>query len=196
MDADDKPRRTGKPMVWVVAGLSLALVASLAWQFLGRETAREPAIASLEQGSAADGMGAQPSFLPAPPAPAARKELPPVPAPAPAPRPALPPVPAQAPTAAPAEKTPATTTPPSAPAASANIRIPTQDELPEDIRRQLPKFAVGGSIYSESAASRFLILNGQIFHENDKVMPDLVLEHIKLKAAVLRYKNQRFSISY
>ena len=87
-------------------------------------------------------------------------------------------------------------TAPSAPAPAANARIPTQDELPADIRNQLPKFVVGGSIYSESAASRFLILNGQIFHENDKVMPELVLEQIKLKSAVLRYRNQRFSISY
>ncbi len=76
------------------------------------------------------------------------------------------------------------------------MRIPTQDELPSDIRSQLPKFVVGGSIYSDSAASRFLILNGQVFHENDKVATDLVLEQIKLKTAVLRYKNQRFSISY
>lgn len=221
MEPDDEPRRKGKPMMWVVAGLSLALVASLAWQFLGREAARESVDASLGPGPA-NGMGAQPAAplpsLPASPAPAlpavmtsptakvaapaARNELPPVPAPAPAPRPALPPAPARASTAASEEKTSVTsaaisTTPlPTTPAASDNIRIPRQDELPEDIRRQLPKFVVGGSIYSESAASRFLILNGQIFHENDKVMPDLVLEQIKLKTAVLRYKNQRFSISY
>jgi len=83
-----------------------------------------------------------------------------------------------------------------APAASAGARIPTQDELPADIRAQVPKLVVGGSIYSESAASRFLILNGQIVHENEKVMPELVLEQIKLKSAVLRYRNQRFTISY
>jgi len=93
--------------------------------------------------------------------------------------------------AAPATTTVATP----APAASA-ARLPTQDELPEDIRRQIPKLAVGGSIYSESAASRFIILNGQIFHENDKVLPDLVLEQIKLKSAVLRFRNQRFTISF
>lgn len=91
---------------------------------------------------------------------------------------------------------PVPTTVAAGPAASASTRIPTRDELPADIRAQVPKLVVGGSIYSESAASRFLILDGQIFHENDKVMPELVLEQIKLKSAVLRYRNQRFMISY
>jgi general secretion pathway protein B len=157
---------------------------------------------------------ARPDPLPA----AAPGALPAVPAPAPTARNATPaaaaspaPLPAPAPAAiagtsppntaarnnAPPNNAPANTATAGTPApAAANTRLPTQDELPEDIRRQLPKFSVGGSIYSESAASRFLILNGQIFHENDKVMPDLVLEQIKLKSAVLRYRDRRFTIAY
>ena len=41
-----------------------------------------------------------------------------------------------------------------------------------------------------------LIINGQVFHEGDKLAPELVLEQIKLKAAVLRYKGYRYSVSY
>ena len=220
MGSDEAPPRKGKPMVWVVAGLSLALIASIAWQFMGRDaprdTPRDAADVNLAQGPSA-GQGTPPSVQPQPallavpssPKPPVRSELPPVPAapppaPAPAPAPATSPVPnTSTPATKPANPATAGTSATSrtaaatpAPAASANVRIPTQDELPEDIRRQLPKFAVGGSIYSSSPASRFLILNGQIFHENDKVMPELVLEEIKLKAAVLRFRNQRFSISY
>ncbi|WP_197028844.1 general secretion pathway protein GspB, partial [Methylibium sp. T29-B] len=89
---------------------------------------------------------------------------------------------------APAEK-------PAAPVA-AEGRVHTVAELPDDIRRQLPAIAVGGSIYSAEAANRFLIINGQIFHEKDKLGPELVLEQIKLKAAVLRFKGYRYEITY
>ncbi|RQP26078.1 general secretion pathway protein GspB [Piscinibacter terrae] len=184
--------RGTNPMVWVVAGLSLALLASLAWQWLGREPVREPvaatepAPAAMPVNMAPVNAGAAPDSSRVAPTPARTPTLPPVPATA---QQSLPPVPAATTVQAPA----AAAKP--APTASA-ARLPTQDELPEDLRRQIPKFAVGGSIYSESAASRFIILNGQIFHENDKVLPDLVLEQIKLKSAVLRFRNQRFTISF
>jgi len=51
-------------------------------------------------------------------------------------------------------------------------------------------------MYSENAASRMLIINGQVFHEGDKISGELVLEQIKLKAAVLAYKGYRYGISY
>ncbi len=215
---DAGARRNGRPMVWVVAALALALAASLAWQLMSRDAVREappllPAqAASMDTGPApmaaqappqAPTLAAQPAALP--PVPAARPE------PARVATNAAPvqqtqartSVPATAPQAAPGTPVPASPVPPAnttaaaaQPAPAANTRIPRQEELPEEIRRVLPKFSVGGSIYSESAASRFLILNGQIFHENDKVMPELVLEQIKLKSAVLRYRDQRFTISY
>ena len=51
-------------------------------------------------------------------------------------------------------------------------------------------------MHSANPANRMLILNGQVFHEGDQVTPDLVLEQIKLKSAVLVYKGQRYSINY
>lgn len=187
---DGPQRAAGRRMLGVVAALSLALLASIAWQFMGREPARE----ALDSNIAAQVPQSSPVIHATTPTPPA---VPAPPVPAPAARTSLPPVPAMAPAAvSPVKQAPVRSTASPAPAASANIRIPTQDELPADIRSQVPKLVVGGSIYSESAASRFLILNGQIFHENDKVMPELVLEQIKLKSAVLRYRDQRFSISY
>lgn len=88
-------------------------------------------------------------------------------------------------------------TPPAVPASgAAEPRIYAQNELPEDIRRSLPALQIGGSVYSEDPASRFLMVNGQLLHENDKPAADLVLERIELKSAVLSYKGYRYRISY
>ena len=75
-------------------------------------------------------------------------------------------------------------------------RIYSQGELPDAIRRDLPKLTIGGSIYSDVPSSRFLIINGQIFHEGDKLGPELWLEQIKLKAAVLKYRGYRYGIDF
>ncbi|WP_428419786.1 general secretion pathway protein GspB [Methylibium sp.] len=129
------------------------------------------------------------AFAIAPPAPVAPRNTAPTavaekPAPAAEARKPLPAAPASAATEQPAA------------GAAAQGRVHAIAELPDDIRRQLPTIAVGGSIYSEEAANRFLIINGQIFHEKDKLGADLVLEQIKLKAAVLRFKGYRYEITY
>lgn len=75
-------------------------------------------------------------------------------------------------------------------------RIYAREELPDAVRNQLPRMSIGGSIYSTDRASRFLIINGRVFHEGDSVTPDLTLEEIKLKQAVLKYKQYRYTVSY
>jgi general secretion pathway protein B len=83
----------------------------------------------------------------------------------------------------------------SAPAA-AEPRVYQLSELPDEIRRELPTLAVGGAMYSQNPANRMLIVNGQTFHEGDKLAPNLSLEQIRLKSAVLEYKGYRYGISY
>jgi general secretion pathway protein B len=61
-------------------------------------------------------------------------------------------------------------------------------ELPADQRRELPALNVNGSVWSESAASRFVILNGQVLREGDTVAPGLVLEKLMPKSAHLRWR--------
>lgn len=73
--------------------------------------------------------------------------------------------------------------------------VPIQ-ELPEDIRRELPQLTVGGAMHSDVAANRMLVLNGGVFREGDQPAPGVMLEEIRLKSAVLRYKGHRYSISY
>jgi general secretion pathway protein B len=64
------------------------------------------------------------------------------------------------------------------------------------VRAELPPLAVGGSISSNDAASRSVIINGRIYRENDRLATDLSLEQIRLKAAVLKYKGYRFEIQF
>jgi general secretion pathway protein B len=80
--------------------------------------------------------------------------------------------------------------------AKAQDRILRLDELPDDVRRQLPALAIGGSMYSESAANRMLIVNGRLLHEGDPVAPELTLDQIRLKSAVLKFKGYRYQIGY
>ena len=49
---------------------------------------------------------------------------------------------------------------------------------------------------SPTPANRMLVVNGQVQREGDQLAPELWLERIQLKDAVLRYKGQRFSVSY
>jgi general secretion pathway protein B len=78
----------------------------------------------------------------------------------------------------------------------ADGRVYQQAELPDDVRRDLPKLVIGGASYSGDAASRMVMINGQIFHEGDQLAPQLVLERIKLKSAVLSYKGYRYEVTF
>ena len=182
--ADADSERSAPPWPWIVVGvLALALVALLAWHLLTSDAAPPPPPPI-----------AQPTpVTPAPVAVAAAPVAPPVvtaekPVFAPT---ALPPEPVAPKAAAPLVRV---ETPASAPAAEAHVY--TLNELPDNIRRELPAITIGGSIDSANAANRMLIINGQLFHEGDKLAADLSLEQIKLKAAVLKYKGYRYSVSF
>ena len=75
-------------------------------------------------------------------------------------------------------------------------RVYRQAELPDEIRRALPRLAIGGSIYSESAASRMIVINGQVLHEGDTLSADLALRQIRLKEAVMEFRGYRFEVPY
>ncbi len=81
-------------------------------------------------------------------------------------------------------------TPTPKPAAEAPIlRL---SELPESTRRELPKLAIAGSVYSDDPANRFVIINGEVLREGAQLGPDLVLEQIRPQELVLRFKGQRY----
>ncbi len=83
-----------------------------------------------------------------------------------------------------------------APAPARSTAVVALNDLPPDVRAQLPRLAVGGAIYSETPSARMVILNGQVFHEGDKPAADTVLEQIRLKSAVLNFRGQRYEVAF
>jgi general secretion pathway protein B len=183
--ADDEADRAATPWLWIAVGVAVVLGGLLVWQMTASDTPPPAPVAVMP--APAPLPAPVPTPMPAPPPPpVALAPAIPAPQPLPVPRQAAPPAVARAPAKL---DTPAS-------AATAAARIYQQSELPDDIRAALPSLAIGGSIYSENPANRMLIVNGQLFHEGDKLAPDLFVEQIKLKAAVLRYKGYRYQTSY
>jgi general secretion pathway protein B len=172
---------------WIAAGVAGAVLVlgGLAWWVAGRQPA-----------------AALPAALPAA-VPAAVAPAPPSAAVAPPPAPivVIMPAPAPAPTAAaaPAPIAVQPVAPPAPPPAAAPApppRIVPFEQLPDDVKRQLPALAIGGAVYSERAADRLLIVGGQLLHEGDSAAPGVVLEQIKPRAAVLRWRELRYEVTF
>ncbi|MDP9108044.1 MAG: general secretion pathway protein GspB [Pseudomonadota bacterium] len=75
-------------------------------------------------------------------------------------------------------------------------RVPTLAQLPDALQHELPPLAVGGSMYSDNPADRMLLIDKRLFHEGDEVAPGVVIETLLPKAAVLRYKGNRFRLVF
>ena len=210
IEAEDEVPKRSHLLVWAVIGLAFALIATLAWTLLGgpgapsRQIAEGPVTpapmpaAPVPQSLAEIAATPGPSVAPAPIAPTAlaSPSRTPVPATPPAPRPV----------AAPVAKTPApvalaapkveTRVPVATASAASEPRIYAQSELPEDIRRDLPRVAINGSSYSGDAASRMVMINGLVFHEGDQLVAGLVLDKIRRRSAVFAYKGFRYEVMF
>lgn len=75
-------------------------------------------------------------------------------------------------------------------------RILTVADLPASVQGELPKLAISGGVHSENAAQRLLIVGGQLKTEGAELAPGLVLEQIRPRTAVLRFKGYRYSLPY
>ena len=101
-----------------------------------------------------------------------------------------------APSATPAAET-ATAPAPAQPApVAAPARLPSLAELPEAQKRELGPLVVGGAMHAEQAALRIVILNGQVFHEGDKLSAELQVQQIRLKSVVMSHRGQRFELPF
>jgi general secretion pathway protein B len=69
-------------------------------------------------------------------------------------------------------------------------------ELPADVQQALPKFSVSGGVYSDSVAQRMLVVNGQVFNEGSEIAPGVVLEQIRPRVALLKFRGLRISQPY
>ncbi len=205
--------------VWGLAALAALAVAGLVWALAKPE---RPAPAT--RSAAAPVVAPPPAAAPAaPPAAAASSAIAPAPAQpmrpeivvvtVPVPAAEAPPRPTLAAAPPPVLDPPRETAPPQgvpskpvaakaplpapAPAsAAAPPRVYALHELPAEVRRAIPPLVVNGSVYSKNPADRFLIVNGLVAHESDSVAPDVVLETIGPRSAVLSALGHKFEISY
>lgn len=182
--------------LWAGGAVGLVVVAALAWR-MGAD-AHAPVPVTLGTPPAAP--TAEP-VVAAPPAPTpalAPANEPVALAPVTAPRVSTPPTTAAAQTAPATAPRPAPAAEPSTPpaAAPANAAIPLYAQLPAGTRQQMPSLAVTGSVYSDDASARFIMLNGDVAKEGSQPVPGLVVERIEPKSAVLRYKGERFRLPY
>ena len=81
-------------------------------------------------------------------------------------------------------------------AAAPPARVWAVNELPADLQRELPKLTISGGVYSDNPAQRMLIVNGQVVGEGAEPAPGVLLEQIRAKTAVLRFRSYRYAISY
>jgi general secretion pathway protein B len=187
--------------LWIAIGVAIGLAGAATWVMVGDGPSQTGTAAKLEPGA--------PGAAPAPPAAAF-----PPPAATAAPRAGAPSTPAvgarsdaqpaePAPWRQPDERRDARAeakggTPPPQVASAAAVETPvvSREQLPPNIRSELPQFAVGGSIYSKNPAARSLIVNGQLYREKDRLTQDLSLEEIKLKAAVFSFRGYRFEVLF
>jgi general secretion pathway protein B len=186
---DAAATRGTSPRRWLPwAGGGLLLIAGLGAGMWWAGSAREAA-APVATPTPRPAVSAAPPVAPAPDT-AAPAVAPPAAVTPPAPAasvspylpPAPPPVAVVAPPAPPARATPA----------AEPARLPLLSELPEATRRELPRLALGGSVYSDDPRSRLVIINGEVLHEGARLAPELVLDQIRPRELVLRYRGQAY----
>jgi general secretion pathway protein B len=204
--------RHGHPAaLWAAAGAAILLLGALAWTLAGRGAA--PAAQPLPR--AAPPAGSAPMLATAPPPPipalpAAQVRAVPSTAAATTTGPVATttaahdarPARASEPAAAPAASAARPAAPPAQAAASSAGtpppagRIVSYEQLPDDVRRQMPQLNIGGAIYSDVAANRILMVGGLLLHEGEDVAPGVTLEKIKPRSAVLRWRDLHYEVSF
>jgi general secretion pathway protein B len=175
-----------------LAVLGLLVLGSLVWALL------RPSAPAAASASASATPAATPSEV-LPPrvakVPATAVAAPEVVAPQPHPQPQPLPLPIVVSAPVPPAPVPAAKAPPvAAPTKVAAEPEPTLlalAQLSAEQRRELPPLVLGGSIWSTSAASRFVIFNGQLVHEGESAAPGVTVERIAPKAAWLRWRELR-----
>lgn len=80
------------------------------------------------------------------------------------------------------------------PSRPAPPRTVTMAQLSADQRRELPPMVIGGSIWSDNAANRFVIINGQVVREGESAAPGVALERIGPSSATLRWRELRVEL--
>lgn len=184
----------GLPLTWLASGLGLllflgAIVAAGWW------TRQSPPARLAQGGPAVPAIAPSPALTTALPMPAPTTPRPPPALDTAAATPRLPQVVSVPPAAL--ETPPVPAAPPAplaAPAPPQPPRTLTLAQLSAGQRRELPAMVVGGSIWSDSAASRFVIINGQVVREGEAAADGVILERVGPKSATLRWRDLKIEL--
>jgi general secretion pathway protein B len=74
--------------------------------------------------------------------------------------------------------------------------IGTIRNLPRAIQAEVPAIVVNGYIYAKNPLDRSVLINQKLLHEGDQIAPELVLEKMLPKGAILNYKGYRYRVSF
>ena len=176
-----RDERSSAPWVAVAIGAIVVLGGALAWVLWADRGVRTPPLVAAVPPIAAPAPSTAPAATAAPPPAAAE----------PAPTPTVvisppPPPPAPVPVAAPAAPSPKAT----------EARLPTQAELPADVRAGLPPLSISGAVYSPTPSARMVFINGAVLREGDAVVDGVVLERIGASASVLSVRGTKFEVRH
>jgi len=69
------------------------------------------------------------------------------------------------------------------------------EDIPADVRDELPELSITGHIHSDDASFRILTVSDEVKREGDTVFPGLVLEEITATGAHFRYRGYLFFVS-
>jgi general secretion pathway protein B len=83
-----------------------------------------------------------------------------------------------------------------APPPNADDALGGASSLPEAVRRELPKVAFGGYMYSPNPADRLVLVDNILRREGEEVGPGLVLEKLLPKGAVMNYRGYRYRVPF
>ncbi len=193
MPATGERERRRIHLLW--SATAVLLVAAGGWLWVGGK----------DKGVVPLAVNAVPAATPpSPPSPSPATTVLPAPVPVPAALVIVPPAPVESrlPTTVTVTRQASPAAAPSATAASATALPGPTDrtyklaELPSDVQQAWPKFAISGGVHSENVAQRMLIVNGQVFNEGSEIAPGVVLEQVRPKTALLKFRGLRISQPY
>jgi len=76
------------------------------------------------------------------------------------------------------------------------VKLPLLSELPDSLRSQLPKITINGSVYSEQASQRLLLVNNLVLNEGAEVSKELRLERIQPHSSEFSFRGTRFRLTH
>lgn len=184
---------TGHKGTWLalVAGLVLAGVAALVWDARTPVAAVAPMPAPMAQ-APAPAIAPVPASAAVAPAPTVVAAEPAPPPPITRTEPRTPPKPVGVPVASPkpASAVSSVATP------TATAVAPLLNELPIDVRSQIPALAISGSVYSDNPSQRLLLVNGQVLPQGSQVAADVTLVEIHRGSSEFSFRGMRFRLAH